>query len=682
MALTWTQRTTPTTYDNRWRAVCAASGSFVVVGGANAGVDVHRVMTSTDDGVTWVARSASSAGDFRGIGFAPTLGTVGRLCAVGLAGVVMTSDDLGVTWTGRTASEANDWYDIAWSPALTLFVAVSDVGTHRVMTSADGITWANQTVPLNGWQAVVWCPSIAKFVAGSYSSAHSAMYSANGTAWTDLGAVFGAQKIALHGLAWSPDLGRVIAVMQNNDHPIWWSTNATAWTQGSVPTTGASRPVWQGAAWGAGQFVVVGADGVANNNQVAESAAGATWTEADPGVATPEPWDSVAWGSDVFVAIATNATNDGTSVMTAPALGLAVTSIAASAGLTLGGTAVTITGRGFVDPVLVNFDNIAATAVVVVSSTSITCVTPAHIVGAVDVTVTLSPSGEYATLAAGYTYTAFGIASLSPTHGPVSGGTAVAITGLGFTQGKAITQTNGTSYVFRAGGLPDNRGDWTIRLRVQYTSANLGSYSEALLLFQHATPDWNLAYVYLGSATSGAADLVLATDNDAFTDYVDTAPGPAMTIGRWYEVIVTYDATLQQLELWRDGVSLGTIDRDLSAITWGSVGLLGDAVGGYEPHVSVEGLQIWDAKLTPDQVAAGLLDPTVCDAPLMVGDLTDHAGGDPFVAVGTITGTAPGIYFGGLPATSVVFVSDTGYTCVTPAHPEGGVTVTIAGASL
>src|SRR6185503_6620649 len=150
MALTWTQRTTPTTYDNRWRAICAASGSFVAVGGANSGVDVHRVMTSTDH---------------------------------------------GVTWTGRTASEANDWYDVAWSPALTLFVAVSDVGTHRVMTSADGITWANQTVPLNGWQAVVWCPSIAKFVAGSYSSAHSAMYSANGTAWTDLLAIFGTQKV-------------------------------------------------------------------------------------------------------------------------------------------------------------------------------------------------------------------------------------------------------------------------------------------------------------------------------------------------------------------------------------------------------------------------------------------------------------------------------------------------------
>ena len=68
-----------------------------------------------------------------------------------------------------------------------------------------------------------------------------------------------------------------------------------------------------------------------------------------------------------------------------------VSSCSPSNGSTVGGTAVTITGSGFVAPLnSVTFDGVPATSVVLVNSATITCVTPAHVVGAVSVGVNIS----------------------------------------------------------------------------------------------------------------------------------------------------------------------------------------------------------------------------------------------------------------------------------------------------
>ncbi len=64
-----------------------------------------------------------------------------------------------------------------------------------------------------------------------------------------------------------------------------------------------------------------------------------------------------------------------------------VTGVAPDEGPAAGGTAVTITGTGFTGTVAVDFADTAATSVVVVSDTQITCVTPVG-AGTVDVTVT------------------------------------------------------------------------------------------------------------------------------------------------------------------------------------------------------------------------------------------------------------------------------------------------------
>src|SRR5215475_2910806 len=80
-----------------------------------------------------------------------------------------------------------------------------------------------------------------------------------------------------------------------------------------------------------------------------------------------------------------------------------VTSVTPNTGLAAGGTAVTIAGTNFTGATSATFGGTAATSFSVVNSTTITCTTPVHAVGAVAVVV-VQPTGN-GTLASGFTYT-------------------------------------------------------------------------------------------------------------------------------------------------------------------------------------------------------------------------------------------------------------------------------------
>lgn len=89
-----------------------------------------------------------------------------------------------------------------------------------------------------------------------------------------------------------------------------------------------------------------------------------------------------------------------------PAVTVTVTNVNPSYGPTAGGTAVTITGTNFVDQASVSdvtFDGVSCAPYVVVSDTEITCSTPAHAEGSVDVVVTSTTYGS-GTLTNGFTY--------------------------------------------------------------------------------------------------------------------------------------------------------------------------------------------------------------------------------------------------------------------------------------
>jgi hypothetical protein len=115
-----------------------------------------------------------------------------------------------------------------------------------------------------------------------------------------------------------------------------------------------------------------------------------------------------------------------------------VTAVLPVSGTAAGGTEVTIKGSGFAQGATVGFGGRAASRVRVVSSTTITAVTPPGTVGRADVTVR-NPGLPRSTLARGYGYVAAPVVlAVSPATGSTAGGTQVTISGAGFEKGARV----------------------------------------------------------------------------------------------------------------------------------------------------------------------------------------------------------------------------------------------------
>ncbi|MFJ7955793.1 IPT/TIG domain-containing protein [Streptomyces sp. NPDC096319] len=115
----------------------------------------------------------------------------------------------------------------------------------------------------------------------------------------------------------------------------------------------------------------------------------------------------------------------------------AVTALTPDRGPSTGGTTVTLTGSHLTGTTAVTFDGTPAGSVTVVDDTTVTATAPAHSAGTVGVSLT----ARGRTVAAGsYTYQAPapGVTALAPAKGPASGGTAVTLTGTGFTGATAV----------------------------------------------------------------------------------------------------------------------------------------------------------------------------------------------------------------------------------------------------
>ncbi len=158
---------------------------------------------------------------------------------------------------------------------------------------------------------------------------------------------------------------------------------------------------------------------------------------------------------------ATELTHDTTVTFTAPpggSLQPAVSSISPTSGPGTGGTQVTILGSNFAGATAVRFGTqLAPTFTVSTSGSEIVATSPIPVAaGAVDVTVT-GPGGTSPTLSADiFTYTSaprLAVASVSPTSGPVGGGTAVTITGSDLGAVSAVTfGTKSANFAVNANG--------------------------------------------------------------------------------------------------------------------------------------------------------------------------------------------------------------------------------------
>jgi len=158
---TWTPRTPPV---GEWKSVAYGKdgdgdGLWVAV----AGSGTKRVMTSTN-GTAWTApvALAAEASEWGSVAYGKDIDGDGLWVAVaywlneGGTHYVMTSPD-GGTWAAQTAAEASGWFSVAYGDGL--WVAVARSGTHQVMTSTNGIVWtarADVVAEAGEWRSVAY----------------------------------------------------------------------------------------------------------------------------------------------------------------------------------------------------------------------------------------------------------------------------------------------------------------------------------------------------------------------------------------------------------------------------------------------------------------------------------------------------------------------------------------------
>jgi hypothetical protein len=351
----------------------------------------------------------------------------------------------------------------------------------------------------------------------------------------------------------------------------------------------------------------------------------------------------------------TNAANTLYTYMAVPT----VSSISPSSGQLGGGDSVMITGTHFTGATGVTIGGAAATAVSVISPTSLTCSTPAGSLGAASVLVT-TPGGTNAANTL-FTYVPPPtVTSLSPTSGSSAGGTLVTITGTNFTGATGVTFRNvaATSVtVFSATKITCITPACSVgAASVVVTTA--GGANAANNLFSYVPP----APTVTGTAANG-----------------DSPVGSGSTLGGTLLTITGSNFT------GAGSVTIGGVpatnltvvsDSSITCVTpAGSVGTVGVVVT--TPSGASADNDLFEYRLKVPVVNA--LYATV-DTPAGITPASGSSDGGTRV---TITGNyftgATVVTIGGAAATHVIVINDRTLTCSTPAGSAGttaGVVVT------
>ncbi len=185
-----------------------------------------------------------------------------------------------------------------------------------------------------------------------------------------------------------------------------------------------------------------------------------------------------------------------------------VTAISPVSGTINGGTAIAITGTGFLTGATVKLGGTSATGVTVVNGNAITATTPAHAAGAVSVVVTNADT-KSGTLTNGYTYTAPNpaptVTAITPNSGSTAGGTNVTITGTGFLTGAGVklggTSATGVAVVNNTSitAITPAHAAGAVSVMVTNTDAQSGTLSNG---FTYTAPTGTLALTTVVSGLS------------------------------------------------------------------------------------------------------------------------------------------------------------------------------------
>ena len=407
-----------------------------------------------------------------------------------------------------------------------------------------------------------------------------------------------------------------------------------------------------------------------------------------------------------------------------------ITLVNPNSGVLAGGTAITITGTNFTGATVVKIGTNAATSMVVVSDTSITAVTPAGLAGAQSVAVTTA--GGTATAPGAFTYTNVSlpsIASVSPTSGPSSGGTAITITGTNLT-GATSVKVGGVAatsvVVASATSITAVTPVGTLGQQDVLVTTPLGS-ATAVKAFTYEIPAPTIASLsptsgttlggttvtisgaHLTGATSVTFGGVAATNVVVVSDTSITAVTPARTSGAKSVVVTTPAGIATALNAFtfelpaptitsvnpNTGVLAGGTDITISgtnlsaasSVTIDGVAVTSIVINGTGTQITAvtpagtagaKTLSVTTAGGTATKVGAFTYTnatlPTIASVIPNSGVLS---GGTAITITGTNLTGATSVKIGGVAATSMVVVSATSITAVTPAGAVGAKDVVV-----
>src|SRR3989441_861944 len=335
-----------------------------------------------------------------------------------------------------------------------------------------------------------------------------------------------------------------------------------------------------------------------------------------------------------------------------------ISAVSPTSGAIAGGTAITITGTGFDATATVTVGGTLATGVTVVSATQINATTPAHAAGVADVIVTVNGQSSVTSPADQFTYVAPPppaptVTGVSPTSGPIAGGTAITITGTNFDASATVT----------VGGTPATSVSVVSATQINATTP------------AHVAGTFDVIVTVGGqsSATSAADQFMYIAPPPPTVTGVSPTSGPtsggtAITISG-----TTFDptATVTVGGTAATGVSFVNATQ-INATTPAHAAGIADVI------VTVAGQP--SATSPSDQFTYIAPPPTVSAVSPSLGPTV---GGTAITITGTGFDATATVTVGGTAATGVTVVSATQINATTPAHAVGAadVVVTVGGQS-
>ena len=331
-----------------------------------------------------------------------------------------------------------------------------------------------------------------------------------------------------------------------------------------------------------------------------------------------------------------------------------VTSVAATSGVTQGGTKVTITGTNFgtAGAPVVKIGGKLALCTKLVSPTTITAVTRDNAAGTVDVEVTATTGAGTASLPASYTYqapaTTPSIASITPNSGPTSGNTTIEIKSNDVFPADTPNVMIGQLCALSVARVDDH----TVRAVVPAGQAGAKNVS---LTFANAYSLSSLGYTYIAPSPAAITSIY---PNWSFTYGLITV----MIQGQGFGVSGTPTVTI-------GGVAATNVTRSSDNLIWATVPA--NSVGAKTVVVTPQGG-------SPISLSNGFTyrGPSITK---VTPDSGDVAGGTAVTITGEGFGTTgtPTVTFNGVTATSIVRVSDTTITAVSPSGVAGLATIVV-----